>query len=343
MKPCAWPNNYLVVESDGFTRSCCLETDKGAQIAPIKNGIINAFNDKKIILLQKDLSETGFSDKTRYACSRCEQVENHNETSLRQNSRKITPDRQLKVIQFKLSNKCQLACAHCGPNLSSTWAKVLKISPHVTNSFEITEDFLSELVSLLPGLDVIKFTGGEPFLDPNHWKILQHIAKYDRKHIKLEYITNGLIKPRYELWDGWKNVSCMVSVDGYEDTYEWFRRGAKWDELTTAVDELSRHSQLSIVTCITPWTIQSYNDTLNFWKYPITFQPVVFPKRTSFEMFPKKLALELANNSSAPYLELATEKGDMGFYRSWAEESDKTWNTVGACKKIYPWLYEENK
>jgi MoaA/NifB/PqqE/SkfB family radical SAM enzyme len=122
---------------------------------------------------------------------------------MRTETRLNHPTRELKILQFKMSNKCQLTCAHCGPDRSSGWAKLLNISPHVINAFEVTDIFLEELVKILPQLEVIKFTGGEPFLDPNHWKILEHLQSYDRSHCTLQYITNGISPARGELWHGW--------------------------------------------------------------------------------------------------------------------------------------------
>ncbi len=141
---CAWINNYLVVETDGYTRPCCLETDSNAQISPIKSGIVKSFNSKKLLRLEHDL-KNGYSEKTYTYCRRCRFLEEKNQPSMWTEQPFITEQRELKVLQFKLSNKCQLACAHCNPSLSSTWANLLGVSPKVQHALELTDEFVEEL------------------------------------------------------------------------------------------------------------------------------------------------------------------------------------------------------
>ena len=79
---CAWINNYLVVETDGYTRPCCLEIDSNAQISPIKSGIVKSFNSKKLLRLEHDL-KNGYSEKTDPYCRRCRFLEEKNQPSMR--------------------------------------------------------------------------------------------------------------------------------------------------------------------------------------------------------------------------------------------------------------------
>jgi MoaA/NifB/PqqE/SkfB family radical SAM enzyme len=195
-----------------------------------------------------------------------------------------------------MSNKCQLACAHCGPDLSSSWAKIKNINPKIKKSFTVSDSFIDELIHLLPQIKVLKFTGGEPFLDPDHWKILDKIKHVNRKHCELLYITNGLVKTRYDLWDGFKSVSCSVSVDGFEKSYEWFRRGSNWKELIENVKILEKYSKVSINYSITPYTINDYFNAKSFWKdYDFSAVPIVIPDYCSLLKFPKTYAQKISD------------------------------------------------
>ena len=338
MKKCAWVENIVSIETDGWTRPCCGETSDAARISPIHLGIKTAFNHSKLLTLRENLNSTGYTKDTEYACYRCRQVEDAGQESLRNGTKFISEQREIRAIQFKMSNKCQLTCAHCGPNQSSGWRKLLDISPHVINSFEVTDEFLAELVELLPNLDYIKFTGGEPFLDPQHYKILEHLSNYDTSHCKLIYITNGLIKPRLELWQGWKTVECIISVDGYKDTYEWFRRGASWDELLDSVDVIKENSNASINYSITPWTIADYKISVEFWDMKIHANPVVHPRHASLNYFPRHIA-EKYWDKDLPYFNLTTiYLRNLDIYNLWARDWDIKWNTVGQAEELFPWL-----
>jgi hypothetical protein len=337
-KPCAWVDNMISVETDGWTRPCCGETGDAARISQIDRGIKTAFNHPKLLELKKNLDTEGYSDKTNHTCYRCTQLENKNHDSLRTQTTRLSEKRELKAIQFKMSNKCQLTCAHCGPDRSSSWRKYLGISPHVIESFTPTDDFLSELAELLPNLDYIKFTGGEPFLDPAHYKILEFLSNYDRSHCKLIYITNGLVKPRLDLWQGWKEIECSISIEGHGPTYEWFRRGATWDEINDSVPFIRRHSISSISYSITPWTIADFTVSRDYWNMPIYPFAVVYPTRASINNIPQQIATRYWNGQ--PFAELATGAGRLEIYKNYANEWDTKWNTPGLAEQLYPWLCE---
>ena len=338
MKKCAWVENMISIETDGWTRPCCGETSNDARISHISNGIQNAFNDKKLLELRSNLNSTGFTSDTEYACYRCNRLEQLNQPSLRTITNFLSDVRELKAIQFKMSNKCQLTCVHCGPEHSSSWSKYLNISPHVLNSFEVTDEFLTELVELLPQLKYIKFTGGEPFLDPAHYKILEHLSNYDKSHCKLVYITNGLIKPRLELWQGWKDIECNISIDGYKDTYEWFRRGACWDELFDSIDVIKQNSNASINYSITPWTIADYQRSVEFWNMKVHASPVVYPAHASLNLFPRHIA-EIYWDKDLPFFNLTTTKLlSLDIYKRWATNWDFKWETIGRAEELFPWL-----
>jgi len=322
----------MSIETDGSTRPCCLETSELAKITPIQDGIKQAFNHYRLLDLRNNLRD-GYSEKTRNYCGRCEQLETNNQPSMRTSTKFVSDTRELKVLQFKMSNKCQLTCAHCGPERSSGWRKLLNITPHVINSFEVTDEFLTELKEILPGLEVLKFSGGEPFLDPRHWKILAALKDQNRSHCRLEYITNGLVTPQYNLWKGWGEVRCSVSADGFEETFNWFRRGADWNELVTSVAELKDHSNVSINYAITPYTFESWPAANEFWKYNISPYLVVYPSSNSLFNFPKKLI-----NADIPFQSSSAEIGNVEFYKKWARSWDSKWNTDGWSDRIFKWM-----
>jgi len=338
VKPCAWVENMVSIETDGWSRPCCGETGEAARISPASAGIRAAFNHPKLLELREHLNSTGYSEATDFACYRCRQVEESGQQSLRTSTQFLSDVREIRAIQFKMSNKCQLTCAHCGPDRSSGWRKLLGISPHVMNSFEVTDEFLAELVELLPTLDHIKFTGGEPFLDPAHYKILEHLANYDRSHCKLVYITNGLIKPRLDLWAGWRDIECSISIEGYGSRYEWFRRGANWLELQDSVEFIKQHSKTSISYSMTPWTFKDYHRTVEHWKLPVFPFPVVYPKHASLHLFPRMVA-ELHWDDTTPFFSLTAQRATgLGMYKQWAQDWDRKWNTPGLAEDLYPWL-----
>lgn len=337
MITCPWLNNYVVIETDGYTRPCCIAVNDQARIQNVHEGIENAFNDSKLVQLREELAKNGFNDFASKYCYKCKVVEDTNNLSVRQRTSKFSDKVEIKAIQFKMSNKCQLVCAHCNPILSSSWAKFEHIKPNITSGINLTTNFLKEIDELLPQLELLKFTGGEPFLDNTHWQLLEYLQKNpNRKNCKLEYITNGLVEPKYHLWDGWKSVIVSISVDGFESYYEWFRRKAKWDTLVKRIYDLKRVTDTYIIYSMTPYTISSFKDTKEFFKdIPLYTTVVVNPVYASLQYFPKRLLTEYHD---VPFSTFTTGDENLEMYINWAKSWDTRWHTPGWAEKLFNWV-----
>lgn len=336
---CGWIENRLSIETDGFTRPCCLETNENARISHINDGILNNFTHPILLKLRENL-KNGFSPETRNFCNRCEDLEKNNQASLRTDTGITNTKRELNYLQLKLSNQCQLACAHCGSGRSSTWAKINGDLPHVKKGFTITTEFIDELKKLLPQIKVLKFSGGEPFLQPDHWTILELLNSEKREHCELHYITNGISPIQPKLWEGWKSVQCSISVDGFEDSYEWFRRGSTWSLLMEHLEKIKQHSSISINYSITPYTVSDFLRAQDFWskKYNFSYFPIVFPDHCNMLNFPKKYITQLPNYEKIPHTNSCSDTSDITLFRKWAISSDLKWNTIGQANKLFWWM-----
>jgi radical SAM protein with 4Fe4S-binding SPASM domain len=86
---CAWLENMMSIETDGWTRPCCAEPSKDARIAHINNGIQAAWNNSKLLELREDL-KNGYSKETQPFCNRCEILELANQPSMRTSTPFVT-------------------------------------------------------------------------------------------------------------------------------------------------------------------------------------------------------------------------------------------------------------
>ena len=339
---CDWVDHVMVVNLDGYTRPCCQASSNDARISHISSGIKNAWSSKKLEFLRDELV-VGYTDNIKNICSRCSNAESLGVSSLRMVSDFFPGDETnaLRGIQFKLSNRCQLTCAHCEPYLSSSWGKLKRIPIFIQDAVKKDDQdkLIDELIELLPTLSWIKFTGGEPWMDPFHWKILEKLSTVNKSNCELHYITNGLASFDSALWKGWKSVNITLSVDGHEETYEWFRRGSDWAKLIKVVNELNQLDvKLHISYCISPWTVVDWERANNFWKVPISPQPVMIPWHSSL--------ISLNHNdinlpSATPFINLIGQNPvDITKLKDWAVGWDATWDTSGWAEKIHPWVFE---
>jgi sulfatase maturation enzyme AslB (radical SAM superfamily) len=170
---------------------------------------------------------------------------------------------EIPTIEIKLNNLCNLKCRMCNPLDSTSWTdweqvekfykkednflvqKIdtlsLKTKPFL-DSFVDTDNWWASFEKLLPYFRRVEFAGGEPLMDPTHYKILDMLAPYG-DNIEIKYATNlttlGINKGRtiYDYWPKFKSVAVNVSIDGIGDSYEYIRGNANWNEL---VDNIKR-------------------------------------------------------------------------------------------------------
>ncbi|MFZ4432497.1 MAG: glycosyltransferase [Microthrixaceae bacterium] len=128
------------------------------------------------------------------------------------------------AMTFALSNRCNLGCVMCTPELSSTLRHRAGLEPLAP----VYDDaFFEDLAPFLPGLRYAKFLGGEPFLIPEHhrvWDLMAEVGGPER----MQVTTNGTIwNDRVEMVLDRFAVDITVSVDAVTpEAYEMIRVGA---------------------------------------------------------------------------------------------------------------------
>jgi sulfatase maturation enzyme AslB (radical SAM superfamily) len=337
MKKCVYPQNILIVGNNGYTISCPLERGN-IQLENINNGLVKAWNSSKYDDFRNNL-DSYLTDPGRI-CWQCNKLEAKGSVSLRTEFSPMTEHPSLEAIQFKLSNRCQLACAHCGPKLSSTWAKLLGKKDIIEN-FELQDSVIEELTQIIPALRYIRFTGGEPWMDPTHWKIINALKDVDKKDCELHYITNGLATFRPELWESWKKVSIMLSVDGCKEGYEWFRRGASWKKLVENYETLKKIPNVKIIInySLTPWTIEYLEETDKFFDERLMVVPIMDPAHSSLSSISQEDYDRLGLTRIEKYANIiGSNPKPIYRLRDWAKQWDIRFDTPGYAEKIHPWI-----
>lgn len=157
----------------------------------------------------------------------------------------------LITIDLRLGNTCNLQCLMCRPVDSSKWvkdAKILtntlkteakwdwkhKLENYSTNNFEWykNEEFWISFFESASDIKHIIFGGGEPLYIKEHKEIIKQLV--DRglsKNIELRYHTNGTIYNQeiVDLWEHFKHVEVMISLDGYNEVNSYIRYPSEWN------------------------------------------------------------------------------------------------------------------
>lgn len=188
-------------------------------------------------------------------------------------------DFRIPIIELKLSNVCNFKCRMCWPKDSSKWMQDWDAVKHfydddnreyiqtiiddndmktrrVMNLFEQDEDFVANLVEVMQHVEEIEFAGGEPLMDPIHYRVLESIPNPER--VTLKYSTNLSImklgsKNVLDLWHKFKSIKLTISIDGHAALNEKIRRGVDSKLLKQNIDICKQMSNIDVIkgtTCI---------------------------------------------------------------------------------------------
>lgn len=171
---------------------------------------------------------------------------------------------EFPTMEIKLNNLCNLKCRMCNPLDSTSWQDWNEVKPFYEKEnnylvptidglvnkpgqyigpFDDTDHWWSSFEKLLPHFRRVEFAGGEPLMDPYHYKILDMLKPYG-KSIEIKYATNGttlgISKGRtiHDYWPHFRSVAVNVSIDGIHDVYNYIRGNGNFSEVERNIKEI---------------------------------------------------------------------------------------------------------
>jgi len=167
--------------------------------------------------------------------------------------------------------------------------------------FDDSDNWWESFEKLLPYFRRVEFAGGEPLMDPYHYKILDKLAEYGHQ-IELKYATNGTTlgikggRTIHDYWPKFKSIAVNVSIDGIHDVYEYIRGNGKFSEVEENVKVFKSFPNVSRV--VGAFTVQANNilqicDVIDYFlnDMGIVFYShrVNYPRVLSAQVLPKQL------------------------------------------------------
>jgi sulfatase maturation enzyme AslB (radical SAM superfamily) len=116
---------------------------------------------------------------------------------------------------------------------------------------EVSEEVITDLVkNIIPNCKHIGFSGGEPLYHLQHYQFLEKLINspyVDTKSISLFYNTNlSMIQFKdydlQNLWDKFKSIYIVVSLDGTGDLFNYFRERGDYDTVINNIESLAAKS-----------------------------------------------------------------------------------------------------
>jgi len=312
---CALPFTHLSTRPNGDITPCCRSRDTLGNIKDIT--FEQAWNSERQQQLRKDLL-TGVRNKH---CFQCWDMEDQGSVSMRQSMNKTRQHMipttcttempfVVPVLELKMSNLCNFRCRTCKPELSTTWMKDWSAVKHEYESLDLHNDtkrqtnfdndqFVEDILRLAPTIEIVEFAGGEPLMDPLHYKVLEVLEPY-ASNITVKYSTN-LSKVKFgkfdtiASWAKFKAVDLSLSIDGHPLLNNYIRTESDTDVLAKNLklvrDELGDKYDGRAALCYSAWNVfglpesYEYFDTVldtpvhgNIAWDPIFINPQILPK-----------------------------------------------------------------
>jgi sulfatase maturation enzyme AslB (radical SAM superfamily) len=180
---------------------------------------------------------------------------------------------EFPTMEIKLNNLCNLKCRMCNPLDSTSWkdweevklfyekennylvptvAKLVRVPGQYIGPFDNTDNWWASFEKLIPYFRRVEFAGGEPLMDPQHYKILDMLKPY-AKNIEIKYATNGTTlgisrgRTIHDYWPHFRSVAVNISIDGIHDVYNYIRSNSNFTEVENNVKEIKSFSNVSRV------------------------------------------------------------------------------------------------
>jgi sulfatase maturation enzyme AslB (radical SAM superfamily) len=183
----------------------------------------------------------------------------------------------VKDLQLKMTRACNYRCRHCDTSSNSRFEQMGKDNPEIesklktqfnfshisspTSKINIPDDEVMDdlFENVLPTVENIEFSGGEPFYTRDMYKTLQRMIddpRIDTSKISLAYNTNMSIL-EYKgwtvktLWPHFKAIHVTVSLDGTGKLFNYFRTDGDYDTVLKNITEAAPMVDSFLFVCTT--------------------------------------------------------------------------------------------
>lgn len=232
---------------------------------------------------------------------------------------------EIPTIEIKVNNLCNLKCRMCNPVDSTSWKDWNVIEKYYKNDdmflpdmvknlnlkekpylghFEDTDNWWESFKKLLPYFRRVEFAGGEPLMDPYHYKILDMLAPYGN-NIEIKYATNGTTlgikggRTIHDYWPKFRSVAVNVSIDGIEESYEYVRGNGKWHEIVSNIKEMQKIKNVSRIVGAVAFQVNNVMVLDKMIEYFLNNLEIIFyaksvdhPRVLSAQVLPQELKQE---------------------------------------------------
>jgi len=207
---------------------------------------------------------------------------------LRMESESLDVDSEpdIRYLDFTLSNKCNLACIHCGPFVSTGWTKdgkkLNKEMPEYWTKQQVGFNGVKELSFMdklfanpeyFRNLQWVALRGGEPLYDERCYEVLKWFVDAGlSKNITLDISTNATVfEDRFkEIFKEFKHIELLISIEATDELYSVIRGGKEysWVDLNDNIEKFYAEENIEVTFAVTVMITNLFNlDLVWDWFY----------------------------------------------------------------------------
>ena len=318
---CVLPFNHMNLHPNGNVSICCVSKMDGPDSGFAKDAMGNMLNLKTNTLDEifdsasvNKVREDMLNQKYPSPCEGCYKIEQYGGKSRRftENNRWAnTETPKLEFLDVRLSNLCNLKCLMCYPDSSSAlavdynqWADQLPFMTKNSSEFELFQWFDESIIDqLYQHKDTLKYlyiNGGEPFIMPMQWKLLEKLIEWGvAKNIHISYNTNCTTYDESfsDYWKHFKAVTLGCSMDAVGDKNKFIRYPNDWDKANENIRKLLENPNIASIniTCSIQWLNSPFLPEFYDWAIPLTELKPYTTINQNFVVFPEYLSLNCAS------------------------------------------------
>ena len=352
---CILPWMHLATTSTGNLRVCCnsvpgdnlIRKEDGTPYKLFKDSMLEAWNSNTYKAIREQLLNGERPDM----CTRCFREEDSGITSARQNwnnkwqedvNYTVDAPFNIKYVDLRLSNLCNLKCRMCNPYSSNMWVKEWGLVEDALSEGEYNrlktmnwpeeEKTWENLYSIAHTVEEIYLTGGEPTIIKEQHRLLDYfIDNGTAKNIRLKYNTNLTNVPNHLLdkWKQFKRVQLNCSIDAVGKLDRYIRYPSNWETIQQNFETIRQLDNANIeIHC----TVQMYNilrlHELVEWAKPyghkIYLNILNHPDYLNIRVLPEELKQQ-AKQSLQAHLNVPKMQGviDYMFAEDWSDTLEK--------------------
>ena len=237
---CSAPWVGLTINEDGHVRTCCAGSESLGNLNDCT--ITDIVQSPVLHSIQKELA----AGTVPTNCQSCIQIENKTGHSLRHhyqtNYPTIPTTQELRFLDIRWNNQCNLTCVYCDPQYSSSWASALGVAVDRAKK-PYQNELLDWILDRVHQVEEIMLVGGEPMLMRQNHILFQTLPKSARISLvtNLSYDIANLPCIKDLLDRPSENIIWNVSLENTHEKFEYIRNGASWDQVFRNLSFLLEH------------------------------------------------------------------------------------------------------